>query len=178
MDGKHLVLTHECGGAGGSHGAVSRGWKVAGKADHDGLRTWFSDALGGFNSVEIGEPDVHQDHIGLVFDSHCHSLLAVSGLAYDSNVFVFFKDVLKELARPWIIVDKEHTVLDWHGINRRCRHWRTSGSQAIVEARIAVYCEHNDLSLRITITSVWQAQGAVTFLYLLSLIKRSIMNAA
>ena len=137
MNGKHLVLAHECRGTGCSHGAVSGGGKVAREADNHRLRTGFPDALGRFNSVEMGKTDVHQDHIGLVFDGHCHSLLAVSGLTYDLNVFVFFKDVLKELARPWIIVDKQHTVLGRYGVSSRCRHRR--GGQAILKTMIAVY---------------------------------------
>ena len=78
--GGHL-LEQKAHGAGGGGGFDIRIITVRGEHDHLGVRADLEQLAGGFETIEPGHGDVHQDHVGVKLLHQIHRLAPVGRFA-------------------------------------------------------------------------------------------------
>ena len=104
-------MQNECGRPGGPHGAVLGRRKVSREADDDCLWAGLLNTVGGFDAIERGESNIHQDHVGFMRNRHGYRFFPVPRLTNNHDVRMLLEDVLDQLPRPLIIVHEKNAVL-------------------------------------------------------------------
>ena len=68
------------------------------------------DLGGGFDAVEAGEVDVHQDEMGLEGGGESDGVEAGAGFADDAEVAALAEDGFEAIAHDFVVVDEEDVM--------------------------------------------------------------------
>jgi hypothetical protein len=78
---------------------------------HSGRRRALDDSSGGFDAVEQGHPDVHDDHIGLEGGGESDGVTAILGFAGNFQITLALQQRAQSSAHNRVIVSKENAPL-------------------------------------------------------------------
>lgn len=99
------VLEEVAAGAGAEDFADVDRIFVHAEGEDAGLRVLLHDAAGGFDAVEFGHGDIHDNHVGLQFAAHRYGVAAVAGFANNFHVGLGAEDHAEALADDGVVID-------------------------------------------------------------------------
>src|ERR1700685_4216400 len=105
---------------------------VHGKNDDLRLGAMAQDFGGGFDAVQTGQADVHQDDVWPFLAAHLYGFGAVFGLAKHHELITVTQDGLNAVSHDFVIVNQEHLRRHWlrPALESRRRQRKTGTNEA------------------------------------------------